>query len=88
MGVCARCGLNVPSRAIDGSEAIEGLDYKQVLGDPEIVWHHLHPAYEDCYGKETRDPDSEWYELNYLDEDDVFCGSLFEDYYEELIEDD
>jgi hypothetical protein len=55
LGICHYCGLPVPAQTINGEPSREGFEYKQVLGDINILWHFEHPLFPNCFRAESAD---------------------------------
>lgn len=86
LGKCHQCHAPIPSTTADGKPAREGINYKQVLGAPEVMWHYLDPRMPDCFHIEGNDPTSPWYNdpSRFIEDDDYMPGNFERAYYESL----
>lgn len=73
LGSCHLCGQPVPADNIDGTPSRQGIEYKRVLGDVNILWHLEHPLYPNCFRAESIDRESAWFDdpNRYIDELDI-----------------
>lgn len=86
LGTCHWCDLPIPVKTLTGQEAREGIEYKQVMGEPETMWHQSYPDYPDCFHEEGGDPTSVWYDdpWRFLEPDEDMHLFLSNPLYENL----
>lgn len=73
IGKCHWCHLRIPTTNVDASPLREGIEYKEVMGEPQTKWHYQHPLYDDCFHAEGADPNSPWYDdpARFLEHDEL-----------------